>query len=77
VTPAARRAAAERQRRCRLRRRNGQGVYAGVTADSDVLDMLVALGWLRDADAVDPQAVAAAISAMLKASSSRRDMWLR
>jgi hypothetical protein len=52
-------------------------VYAGVTADSDVLDMLVALGWLRDADAVNPQAVAAAISAMLKASSSRRDTWGR
>ena len=68
---------AERQRRCRLRRRLGQAVYAGVTADSDVLDMLVALRWLRDADAVNPQAVASAISAMLKASSSRRDTWGR
>jgi hypothetical protein len=59
-----RRADRERQRRCRALRRQGRAAYT-VVIDGDVIGMLVALGWLRDADATDPQCVARAIGALL------------
>ena len=71
MTPTARRAAArERQRRCRQRRQDGKAVYP-VAISGDVITMLSRLGWLRDADAIDPRKVSAAISALL-ADSARQ-----
>ena len=67
---ATRRAVRERQRRCRRRRQDGKAVYP-VVVNGDVISMLSRLGWLRDADAIDPQKVSAAIGALL-ADSARR-----
>ncbi len=70
--PAERRRAADRdrQRRCRERRRYGGAMYR-VEVNADTLDMLVQIGWLRDADATDPRCVARAISALLADTANK------
>ena len=68
MTATARRAARERQRRCRQRRLDGKAVYL-VAINGDVLTMLCRLGWLPDADSADPQKVSDAISRLLAASA--------
>ena len=69
MTPAARRLRDRaRQKRHRARQRSGQAVYA-VTISPEIIDLLCRLNWLRDVDAVDPQKVGAAISALLADSA--------
>jgi hypothetical protein len=55
---------AERQRRRRARARRGE-VIAPVPVCGPILDTLVTLHWLSDADAEDRAAVGRAIHAML------------
>jgi hypothetical protein len=64
--PAARRRAADRQRqrRCRDRRRRHCAAYQ-VEANGEVLNMLVRLGYLRDADVLNARKVSAAITQLL------------
>ena len=71
MTAAARRTAArERQRRYRAMRRDGLARYH-VVAGGDVIDLLIRLGWLRDADATNSQCVSQAISALLNDAARR------
>ena len=58
----------ERQRRHRALERNGYAV-APVKVSAEMIDLLCRLGWLRDTDAVNPQKVGAAISALLADSA--------
>ena len=60
----------ERQRRCRERKRQGCATYP-VEVGEGVIDTLVRLGWLRDADATRPRCVARAISALLADVANR------
>jgi hypothetical protein len=57
-----------RLRDYRARRRNGEAI-ATVTYGPKVLDLLLAAGWLREADAGDRTRVGAAIAAMLADAS--------
>jgi hypothetical protein len=61
-------ARAERDRRYRSRLRACRACYV-IEADAELLDLLVRLGWIGEAELLDRKAVEAAISAMLAASS--------
>ena len=58
----------ERQRRCRQRLKKKQALYR-CAAGGDVLNMLVSLGYLKDAEADDEQKVGEAITALLAESA--------
>jgi hypothetical protein len=61
-----------RQRQAAYRRRQRAGkILVGVEVDAAVVDMLVAMHWLREGDAGDRSKIGAAISHMLADSSSR------
>jgi hypothetical protein len=60
----------EAVKRHRARERKNQAL-ATVTIDASVLDMLVATGWLTDAEASDMTLVGRAISEMLKDAAKR------
>ena len=59
-----RRAAAERQRRCRARRRDGRAVVT-VDIGADLVAWLVEKNWLREVDAGDDKAITRAVQTML------------
>jgi hypothetical protein len=59
-------------RRASYHRRQAQGFVARLLVDAALLDLLVALGWLRDEEAADPVAVGEAIRALLLDMSNRR-----
>jgi hypothetical protein len=60
-----RQAATRRQRRYRRRQRDGS-MPITIDVDGPIVAMLVATGWLREADAGDRAKIAAAVTAMLK-----------
>ena len=61
----------EQQRRRRDRERRGVMVVAGVEVTAPVLDMLVRLHWLHEADTGNRTAVASAIARLLAASAEK------
>ena len=64
-TSAERRRARQRAYRKRLRESR---VIVSVEVDAATLDLLLRLGWLRERDAADRQAVGAAIAELLRAT---------
>jgi hypothetical protein len=69
-SPAARRAAAKRQRTWRARRRDGAAVYP-VPADALALNFLIDLGWLGESESGDRREVGRAIAALLEDAARR------
>jgi hypothetical protein len=59
-----------RQRAYRARLRSGR-IQVGVEVDGEVVNMLVASRWLREADACDRRAIGAAIARMLGEAAQR------
>jgi hypothetical protein len=57
-----------RDRRYRLRRDACRACYV-IEADGELLDLLVRLGWIGEAELLDKKAVERALSEMLAASS--------
>jgi hypothetical protein len=64
-TPSARRARNDRQRRWRVRAAAGEAV-APVPYNAEIVNLLVHLAWLPEAEASDHRAVGKAISALLR-----------
>jgi hypothetical protein len=58
-------------KRYRRRHADGRAVARGVEYDADVLDLLIALGWLREGEADDPKQVGRAITALMEDTAKK------
>jgi hypothetical protein len=68
---ARRSSSAVRSRAYRQRQRAGR-IVAPVPVDADVIELLLRLGWISEADASDRRAIGAAIATMLADTARRR-----